>query len=527
MAFCEQCGAKLSPGARFCEECGALAEDAPPAFSASVPEQRSVCKFTPSSWQRSWKEFAQHVGENDLGLIITCEAALLKQLKAPSAKLKSMLEGFIVHSSKRGVNYAYCDLEQIGYVRSDPKSIVKFLKEVVDIARPKYLFILGNEEIVDVIAWEDPTADDNEVESDLCYSTLDTESPVNGQKYDFDSAMRVGRLPTHPGEAFGDFEKYFKMVSECSGKIGEIRPYGLSALVWQDESNDEYRAISHGEVDVSPDVVLGDMSGRLPMNANLLFFNLHGSDAAEHWYGQEGGDYPEAFSPQLFGQMKNPYFVAVEACYGAKYLGGLTEGESSVVSAMQNKCMAFLGSSRIAYGTPQPVGCCADVVVGTYIKRLADGDTAGDALAESRKELCRKTDGMDDSEVKTLAEFSLYGDPSVRMNASKKKGIGKLFKGLGGSVPKGLHIPMPDVRNAVEMALAEVDAKIEAVIDDYAAKHLLPSKGVADDMTQRVYRMKRSGRFQKVYSYRAGNLPQVAKVYFDGQGRIHKAIVSK
>ena len=39
MAFCENCGAKLAPGARFCEECGAPVAD---VSEAEATQEKSV-----------------------------------------------------------------------------------------------------------------------------------------------------------------------------------------------------------------------------------------------------------------------------------------------------------------------------------------------------------------------------------------------------------------------------------------------------------------------------------------------------
>ena len=306
-----------------------------------------------------------------------------------------------------------------------------------------------------------------------------------------------------------------------------VRSYGLSALVWEDESNDEYKEISDEKVDVSPEVTKDDVGNRIEEDANLLFFNLHGSNDTRFWYGQEGCSYPEAFAPNVLDGRGLPFFLGVEACYGARYLGGLDPSNSILMMAMRNKCLAFLGSSKIAFGTSEPKGSCADIVIGDYIKYLAKGYSAGDAYVEGLRRLTANRDGMDDSDIKTLAEFALYGDPSARMGQNKDVGgMKKLFKGFG--VTKGLSIPMPDIRRSIQMALAEVDAKIEAIIDDFAMRNLLPElmQSGLGSAKQSVFKMN-TGLNQKMYSLDAGPMRRVAKVYFDDKGKIHKALVSK
>lgn len=539
MAFCEECGAKLAEGVRFCEECGtevpvslsSMTQDKDASSFDEIPSfEQSLELFNCFDWPQKWQAAASSSDGCELGLIITRESELLSQLHAAPEELREMLSRYIAKAAERGVKYSYCNLDDclIHEGKGGVDAVVATLRKIVDVARPTYLLILGNEDVIDVARWENQARDGDEiVESDLCYSTLDCNTPWNGQKYNFDEIMRVGRLPSYKGEAFSSYSRYFENAQMYIGTMSGVRPYGLSALVWEDESNDEYKEISKDKVDVSPEVTKNDVGDRIDEASNLLFFNLHGSNDTRFWYGQEGGSYPEAFAPVVLDGRDHPYFIGVEACYGARYIGGLDENQSVMMMAMRNKCLAFLGSSKIAFGTSKPKGSCADIVIGDYIKYLTKGYSAGDAHVEGLKRLCANRDDMDDSDVKTLAEFALYGDPSARMGANKSTGcMKKLFKGSG--LAKGLSIPMPDIRRSVQMALAEVDAKIEAVIDDFAMRHLLPElmHGGLGSAKQSVFKMN-TGLNQKMYSLEAGPVRRVAKVYFDDKGKIHKALVSK
>ena len=541
MAFCEECGARLADGVKFCEECGAKVSD---YTDAMVSDKDEFAHYESDSdldfpglgdskrdWLQQWKEFAEKA-DGELGVIITRESKLLSQFEdATSAILRSMLKEYIANAAKRGVRYFYCNLDDCVFHNggSDVEGVVASLRKIVDMARPKYMFILGNEDVIDVARWENEAQDDDEmVESDLCYSTLDVNTPWNGQKYNFDEIMRVGRLPSFNGETLASYSRYFKNAQQYIGTMSGVYPYGLSALVWEDESNDEYKEISDEKVEVSPEVTEDDVGNGIEENVNLLFFNLHGSNNARFWYGQEGCSYPEAFAPNVLDGRRRPYFLGVEACYGARYLGGLDPSNSILMMAMRNKCLAFLGSSKIAFGTSKPKGSCADIVIGDYIKYLAKGYSAGDAYVEGLRRLAASRDGMDDSDIKTLAEFALYGDPSARMGTNKDVGgIKKFFKGFG--LQKGLSIPMPDVRRCVQMALAEVDAKIEAIIDEFAMRNLIPElKEIGlGNVRQSVFKMKNTGLNQKIYSLEAGPIRRIAKVYFDDKGKICKALVSK
>lgn len=574
MSFCEQCGAKLSPGTRFCEECGAAvadeSSDQKTVTGIAVPQvdateylsstrhgfDAATEIFGNGDWRAKWKRAADEAVGEELGILLTDGECLLNDVCPEGAGDRDefperfapygeTLRRFRGSAAKRGVRYYFLDLsrswfnEQGQYRTGDVSSIVEILRQIVDVARPKYLFILGGENVIPVMTWDDETGDDETVESDLPYVTLDMTSPWSGQQYAFKNCLRVGRLPScaHPSEKeASDFFGYFTATLDRPatvdgiGHLGRIVPYGLSALVWEAESNDEFSRIATGRVQVSPGVNLDSVS--VPENANLLFFNLHGSDENKEWYGQQGWSYPEAFAPVLLDRPRTPYFLAVEACYGARYTGGLSPDESVLLTAMRNGCIAFLGSSRIAYGTPAPSGSCADIIIGEFIKRIADGDTAGDAYLAGLGLLAAElnsSSGGDDSTVKTMAEFALYGDPSACTAHNKNAGgMKKLMKAFS-STPKGLHIPMPDVRRVSRMALAEVNRKIEALVDDFAMRELgLDGQAKAfGSVSTKSFRSASRPINLKTYSVGEGIRNRRLRVYFDDKGTVTKALHSK
>lgn len=519
MAFCEQCGARLSPGVRFCEECGA--EIGSPADAA-----------TSQAWMNDWRQGAKMLGGEDLGLILTREQVLLSQLVGSADSYHQTIHSYCEAALRRGVAYRYLDLDSCPFYSGagDVVSVVTALRQIVELARPKYLLILGNEKVIGVSHWENVAHDgDDEVESDLPYATLCTESPWENRDFDFDAVLRVGRVPSYIGETVEAFVSYFRNAAAAMRDDVRVVPYGLSALVWQAESDDEFGAVSSRKVDVSPEVTKNNVKSRMGFEANLLFFNLHGSNQTKFWYGQEGWSYPEAFAPQVLAGIDRPYFIGVEACYGARYLGGLTPEDSIVLTALQNHCLALLGSSRIAFGARVPKGFCADVVVGDYIKGLNEGLTSGDAHIEGLRELCLCPETMDDSDIKTLAEFALYGDPSTRLTfGAKSAGCEPRKNGSSSPSSKASAVPMPDIHRAVRLAICEIDAKIEALIDDFIHKELLSGLSSEDiaSADQKTYRVS-NGLMQKIVRARQGVISRVAKVYFDDHGTIKKALVSK
>ena len=386
MAFCEDCGSPLSEGVAFCENCGAKI----------------------SSTNNVISNHSKEIVET--GIIYTNLSLLAEKLNTSISSLTSVIENFIKSASNRGIGYTLKDVSDSFSTVGSVENHIRIIKSTVQELKPKYLFILGSSNVIPSIIWENKASDcgsDADVSSDLPYATLDTTSPFEGQEYDFEDTLRVGRLPNI------DFENYFANLKEGCGKIETISTFAESAEVWVEETIDIYSHIKSGpNVHTSPEHTTETTKSTISSsgNSNLFLFNLHGSNQTEYWYGQRGGSYPEAVAPDTFDGLEKPYFLAVEACYGAAYEDREID-KSILLSSLSGKCISFLGSSRIAFGTPRAPGSCADVICGEYLKNLKSGMTVGDALEKARRELMKESDA---EEIKTLAEFSLYGDPSAR-----------------------------------------------------------------------------------------------------------------
>ena len=536
MPYCENCGNKLPEDACFCEECGArvsptlkpLGGFSRGAESSSVEDSFST--FT-GNWQSQWLQASLSAGSCELGIIMTDVSALANQLSCSPSQLKKEIADYINNAKTRNVRYHLLDVGDNGVLpveSNDAFAIVDLLKQITNIACPKYLFVLGNEEIVNVMSWKNECADSDElVLADLPYVTLDTNSPWNGQQYDFSQVLRTGRLPSYPGESLGEFVKYFATVSNYTPKL-DTETFGLSALVWKNASNAQYRGISQSDVNTSPNITLNNVNQVISQNANLLYFNLHGSEQTKYWYGQQESSYPETFSPEVVRQIKTPYFIGVEACYGARYTQGLAPEDSIVLSAMQNGCLALLGSSKIAYGPCVPPGTCADVIVGTFLKKTQNGESSGDAYCSALTELMAEKE-PDDSTIKTLAEFSLYGDPSVKLALNERT---KFAKTLNTSIAR-IMVPMPDVHRAVKAVLIEQDCKAVKAFLPKLEKYQLDVKESFDmsDYMQgveaRYYKIGSNNLYQAVYEKDSGGWKSLMKIYFDEQGNIKKQLLSK
>ena len=532
MAFCANCGAKLEDGTAFCGNCGTKVEGDPIADSGTASEAKGDSGFSvfgDRNWSERWLQAARSAkGGRELGIIVTRESRLAAALSmADPAPFRECVRRYIRAAAQRGVAYHYLDLEILDG-RGDLRSNLSTLRQIIDIARPKYLFIIGDESVMNVGEWENQAGDyDETVFGDLPYLVLDGTSPWEGQDFNFKDSLRVGRLPNSADDDCDSFCSYFEYAAEHIGKTGVVKPYGLSALVWEAESQEEFSRISKNDVETSPNFTL-EHHGCGYQAANLLYFNLHGSENSPCWFGQDGSEYPPAFSPELICAAETPDYIGVEACYGAQYGDGLETADSILLTSLHNGCLSFLGSSKIAYGTSEPEGSCADIVVGNFISGIASGKCAGDAFAAGLQKLAGQSQ-LDDTDIKTIAEFSLYGDPSACTGRNPNISAAKnLMKGFCG-VPQRLHVPMPDVRRATRLALAEVNAKISAMIDAYVQKQYLTQYGGGGSyqMSSKTFRLPAMRLNQKLYCLKSSSAEHFIKVYFDDSGNVKKSCCSK
>ena len=200
----------------------------------------------------------------------------------------------------------------------------------------------------------------------------------------------------------------------------------------------------------------------------------------------------------------NPYYI--------KY----PKDKSILLTTLTTKCLSFLGSSRIAYGTPIGEGSCADVIVGTYLKSVIEGFSCGKAFALARKELTRQRK-LDIIEIKTLLEFSLYGDPSYKCTQNSSKSF------IQEKSIKSFHIPLPDVLAEVRMEIAKVDEKIINNVN----KNIYLNHPEFTGLKPEVLNDTSVDCLSATYKTKISNLNHILTAYFDKEGNITKEYISK
>lgn len=273
--------------------------------------------------------------------------------------------------------------------------------------------LLGGPEIVPHHELPNDTNDADEVvPSDLPYGVPpggggDTEKLL--------ATLPVGRIPIQSTAG----------VRRLIARHGDGAPtewFSLSAAQWSGASSSvmEQLEASTKSLLLSPKEDLSSIPKQWKAEANRFYFNLHGSDQTSEWYGQDGPEYPPVLAPELVGieatSERGPVVVS-EACYGAM-LTGRDEKSAISLKFFEEGARAFVGSTVIAYGPPNPPIGCADLIALYFMEEVNRGETYGAALVEARRRLVETTldqhHELPAAARKTLVEFILLANPLER-----------------------------------------------------------------------------------------------------------------
>lgn len=346
-------------------------------------------------------------------LILSGADSLQKQI-GNTAQLEKAIRHFIRSKRDYRAKHVYYDRHNefgVKPVKKKARSIKAFVRSIekkwgfID-----FLLLLGGDKIVPFFRLKNPCDDsDTSVLSDNPYASRDN---------DYLIPERVcARIPDNKDANF-----LIKQLRKSVAMTG--KSFGMTAKVWQAASQNVYRRIGNiKDLKVSPPVT-GDTFKPVWLHTkDFLYFNLHGSKISPHWYGQDKGMYPVAFRPDNISKARG--VVASEACYGAYIIAKSHKNALSLKFLNEKGIYGFCGSTTIAYGPATPPSSEADLLVKYFLEYTKQGLTLGESFKNAKIDFVRKVlrrhGFLDDDDQKTVLQFVLYGDPTLRFDAKDRR----------------------------------------------------------------------------------------------------------
>ena len=315
---------------------------------------------------------------------------------------------------------------------TSPQQNLEAVKAVVTARNPTYVMLLGSIDVIPHQNLTNPIYGDGNLERDpdeTAWSDLPYASrvPYSQNIGDFVTpTVSVGRLPdiTHGTDAnYLIGLLHIAKDYQCQPRSAYKHYMGLSKLDWQPFTELSLKADFGNATAIK--VIDGMVHSPWPtaLLKNLSHFvNCEGLPFHPKYFASGVG-----FANQVAldaEELKNIILegtvVAAECCYGAQlYNPALAGNKPSMGNVyLANKAYGYLGTSTVAYGGttvhPRPVDDFAVLICQFFMKHILAGASLGGALLLTRQEYVGSKTPLSDTDLKTLAQFNLMGDPSLR-----------------------------------------------------------------------------------------------------------------
>ena len=454
--FCPECGNRIEDqNIHFCPECGARIEQ------ESNTEKKAPVK-------------PHTQGMSMHGLIFTNLGLLAEKTGTDEQSLMAIFDAFIRQKREYGISYKLVDAGNYTYRKSGfwgnskkvHLKITSPLWDYMDILMDvhngeqaagdeisQYLFIIGGSDIIPMPCihhYIPNDSNDDSIDTDMLYAYPYGKEMItlleNQAAFTYDQLFFVGRLPLGEDASLEDLCGYLERNIDYSNGFPMNEAYGqcdphwkkVSSYVANDLLNGNYfrdlsRYLSpdhyYNRLLLSPMVVEGNLQQVFHTNASLYYFNLHGGEGLESrgYAGvmlnkEEYGALP-AIEPEHMMTCEEPNIVISEACYGGRFIG-LDQHHSMMLASLFTNTLAFVGSSRVAWGAVDDASSpqsgvsvsYADIIAGYFISAILQGYTVAEALFIARSAVLQGTVPGDPHAALTVVEFNLFGDPMTTMN---------------------------------------------------------------------------------------------------------------
>jgi hypothetical protein len=365
-------------------------------------------------------------------IIVSSRGALTAKYKASGlAAIRKALDSLIAADKKRGfvTRLIYLDdaaaMKRLGAKAMGGVTDYRGAKTAIDRVcaklQPAYLMILGAPDVVPHQNLTNPAYKAGDDDDDVAWGDLPyaCDTPYGRDPAQFVGPGRVvSRLPDLTG-ASNPSHLIALLKTATQWRCRPAKDYqgyfGLSAAVWK------------GSTRLSLDNIFGNASALLlsppkgpkypggKLGARMHFINCHGGAADAQFYGQSGTRYPISLSTRTTGGSIRAWTVAsVECCYGAQLYDSVVLGLDIPIcqSYLRQGAYGYFGSTTIAYGPADDNGA-ADLICQYFLINVLAGESIGLAALKARQRFVQQSAQMDPIDLKTLAQFCLYGDPSV------------------------------------------------------------------------------------------------------------------
>lgn len=289
---------------------------------------------------------------------------------------------------------------------------------------PDYLLILGAPDVVPHQPLANPLYDPPDEPDRYAWSDLPYACEAG---YDTDIAAFVGptrvvgRLPDLRGATTPAEASYLvRLIDTAAGHrsrpaddYGE--PFALSAKSWRISSGRNCFAMFGRRDALRTSPPSGPRFPDAALARLTHFINCHGNEGVPEFAGQYRKNYPVALTTRSIAGRISPGTVAgVECCYGAQvYAAGLIGVDIPIgQSYLDQGAYGYFGSTTIAYGESRGLSS-ADLVVQYFLLEVLGGASLGRAALNARQRFVRELVDLDPTDLKTLAQFTLLGDPSI------------------------------------------------------------------------------------------------------------------
>ncbi len=365
-------------------------------------------------------------------------AAVAKYGPAGWTKIRRAVTALTTADRKRGITTSLLRLDSASDTAKvgaeavasaqDPQAVKAVLDAISEKLAPAYLVLLGGPEIVPHAwlinpLWTGDPADDPDqlVASDLPYAC---DVPYSTSISAYRGPTRVvGRIPDLPGVA--DPAALVAQLRSAARVTSSARPaavpvFALSTQTWRTStllSLGKLPGVS-GPVRTCP--VDGPDWAAADLAPSVHLVNCHGAEFDPRWYGEaKAGQQilpPALEAARLAGLVVPGTIVGTECCYGAAlWPPSAAGGQPGVaLSYLLQGAGAVFGASDTSYG-PAASNEYADVICRLFCDEVLSGASTGRAALSARQRFVQGQSFLDPTDLKTLAQFLLLGDPSYQL----------------------------------------------------------------------------------------------------------------